>query len=314
MRSFGSLACSCVLSLLVLAVSNSSAECCCKEIAITISPIQQATQADVVFVGKVTDLETDLAMIEQYPGSGPIAHMVANVRIEESLHGVKGLTHVRIGYVPNVRAMVNDELQFQGGFAQGGFGGARAWRGGINLVAGQEACFFLQKHPTADFYVMLQYAYPLNKSDLGYDGQLKAVCNVLKAFDKPLEALQAKDASERQLAACALVHRYRTQRPSHVPVAISNEPIAAEESKLILNALGEMKWGELPFDQNGTFSMHNAFYQLGLTANDGWQQPQPKENEDANVVMTEAVGKWFKANADKYRVQRVVTKPQPATK
>jgi hypothetical protein len=310
MRSFGSLVC--ILTLTLLLVPQTRAESCCKEIAYSLSPIQQATQAQIVVIGKVTDLEPDLAMVEASPGSEKVAHMVANVRIDESLLGIKGLTHIRIGFVPSARMVMSDDAQFKARL-----NGVRSWFGGMNLTAGQEACFFLQKHPTADFYVLMQYAYPLDKGDLGYDTDIKAVRNILKAFEKPVEALRAKDAGERQLAACALVMRYRTQTNRAVPVfeqvvPVVNEPIPAEESKLILKALGEMKWGEQPFDVNGTFSLQSAFSQLGIGANDGWQQPQQKENEDFNAAMSEALTKWFSANADKYRVQRLAFKPQRA--
>jgi hypothetical protein len=298
---------SCIASSILLFVPLARAESCCKEIAYSVSPIQQAAQADIVVIGKITDLDSDLVMVEPYPGSGPVAHMVATVRIEESLHGVRGLTHIRVGYVPSASAPYSDDAEFGARI-----NGVRSWRGGLNLVAGQEACFFLQKHPKGDFYVLPQYAYPLNKGDLTYDAELKAVRNILKAIAKPVESLQAKDSGERQLAACALVVRYRTQqnvRAFEPGVAAVNEPIAADESKLILQTLGEMKWGEVPFDPNGTFTVQNAFYQLGPTPNDGWQQPQQKENEDFNAVMSDAVSKWFKANTEKYRVQRLVAKP-----
>lgn len=307
MRSFGSL--TCVLTLALLLVPQTRAESCCKEIAYSLSPMQQAAQADIVVIGKVTDLESDLAMVEASPGSERVGHMVANVRIEESLLGTKGLTHVRIGFVPTTRMVMSEDARFNARL-----NGVRSWFGGMNLTAGQEACFFLQKHPTADFYVLMQYAYPLNKGDLGYDTDIKAVRNIIKAFEKPVEALRAKDAGERQLAACALVMRYRTQKRIAVPVfeqvaPVVNEPVPAEESKLILKALGEMRWGEQPFDVNGTFSLQSAFSQLGIGANDGWQQPPQKENEDFNAVMSDALSKWFNANADKYRVQRLAFNP-----
>lgn len=305
MRAFPAFGAS-VLSIILLLAPLARAEGCCKEFAPTISPIQQATQADVVIIGKITDLEPDLTMIEQYKGGGPIAHMIANVRIEDSLAGVQGLTNLRIGFVPTNRPFQSEEFGIQ--LQRNG----RQWRGNVNLVQGQEACFMLQRHPIADFYVLLPYAYPIDKNELTFDADMKAVRNVLKAFREPVKALQAKDASERQLAACALVTRYRTQRNSNVPVTVTNVPIAADESKLILQALSEMKWGELPFDPNGTFSVQNVFHQLGLTPQNGWQQPQPKANEDHNAVMDKAVSDWFKANAETFRIQRLVMKPASA--
>ncbi len=294
---------SCVLSLVLSLAGIAGAEGCCKELAHSVSPLQQATQADVVVIGKVVDLEPDLTMMEQYPGGGKIGHMIANIRIEESLLGAKGLTHLRVAYVPSNRPIISDDAEFNARV-----NGVRFWWGNLNLVQGQEACFLLRKHPTADCCALLEYSYPMNKGDLNYETEIKAVRNIMKAFDKPIEALQSKDAGERQLAACALVMRYRMHRNG--ATATGSEPIPADESKAILKALGEMKWGELPFDPNGTFSVQGVFYQLGLSANDGWQQPQQKENEDYSALMDKAVSKWFKDNAEKYRIQRLVVRPQ----
>jgi hypothetical protein len=289
------------LAMTVTLTMVASAESCCKELAYSLTPIQQSTQADVVVVGKVCDLEPDVVMLEQYQGGGKVAHIVATIRIEEGLVGAKGLTHLRVAYVPSQRQVYAEEFGIQQLQRR-----ERFWRGQASLTQGQEGCFFLQKHARADLLVPVNMGYPLDKSSFNFDDEMKAVRNILRAVDKPLEVLRSKDAGERQLAACALVSRYRQQRNTTGTVAVTNEALSAEESKLILSALGEMKWGELPFDSNGTFSLQNVFWQLQLTDKDGWQQPQQKENQDYNAIMGEAVTKWLKGNAEKYRVQRLV--------
>jgi hypothetical protein len=279
--------------------------CCCKEIAISPAPLQQASQADIVVVGKVVDVEPDMVMAEQYVGGGKVGHMVVNVRIQESLLGAKGLTHIRVGYVPSNQRVHPENFAFQ---VQRLGGEGKFWRGQINLIQGTEGCFFFQKHPTADFYVMVPMGNPIEKGESTYDAELKAVRKIVGAFEKPIEALKAKEAGDRQLAACALVHRYRQQRNNGGAVA-KQEAIPAEESKLILKTLGEMKWGETPFDPQGMFSLQNVFWQFQLSENDGWRQPQPKDGEDYNAKMRETVGSWLKENAEKYRIQRMVVSP-----
>jgi len=242
--------------------------------------------------------EPDLIMAEQYPGSGKVAHMVAIVKIEESLLGAQGITHVRVGFTPSQQAMMNEDFGVQ---QQAKL--VRYWRGPANLNDGQEACFFLQRPTGTDFYLPVNMGYPLDKSDVSYPEQLTAVRKILKSVAQPIEALRAKEAADRQLAACALVMKYRTPGTKPNPAF---EAIPAEESKLILNALAEMKWGENPFDVNGALSLHSLFYQLRLTDKDGWVQPQQKENEDYNAIMSKAVTDWMKNKSSTYRMQRFV--------
>ena len=268
-------------------------------------PVQQATLAEIVVIGKVTAIEPDMLIVEQYPGGGKVAHLVATIRIEERLSGGKGVTHLRVGFVPTRQALDEDEFGLQPFNARA----ERSWRGHASLSEGQEACFFLRKHATADFHVMSEVGYPLNKSDVNYDNQIKAVRKILKACEDPIAALKTKDAADRQLFACALVLKYRSQSPYRPAVATANQPIPAEESELILKTLAEMKWGEMPFDENGTYSLHTAFQSLQIAPKDGWQQPAQKENEDYNQIMNTAASKWLKDNAGKYRIQKLVATP-----
>ncbi len=179
------------------------------------------------------------------------------------------------------------------------------WRGRANLDVGQEAIFFLQAHPTADFYTQISYGLPLAKSDPNYETERKAIGRLLKIVADPHTALLAEKAADRQFAACALLARYRTSRPA----ALTTEPIPADESKRILEILAEMKWSDPPLDANGVISLPNAFWSLQLTEKDGWQKPEPNQNQDANEVVGNAASKWIRENAGKYRIERLVAKP-----
>jgi hypothetical protein len=97
------------------------------------------------------------------------------------------------------------------------------------------------------------------------------------------------------LAAAILIEDYRTYRG---PKA-KQEPIAAEESKLILRALADADWKEpLAFTSlrpNAT----QLFQRLNVTANDGFNAPKGGNQQ-------EAIQMWLKRNADTYRIQRYV--------
>jgi len=67
-----------------------------------LSPTDQTLRADIIVVGKVTAIEPNAVLVERRPGADKVAHMVATIRIDESLLGAKGLTHVRVGFVPEI--------------------------------------------------------------------------------------------------------------------------------------------------------------------------------------------------------------------
>ena len=64
--------------------------------------------ADVVVVGKVTGIESQSVVAERWKGEEKVGHLVAIVRIEESLLGAKDLTHIRVGFVPEMQEDVVD--------------------------------------------------------------------------------------------------------------------------------------------------------------------------------------------------------------
>ena len=174
---------------------------------------------------------------------------------------------------------------------------------------GQEGIFFLQYDPAADFSRHVQYGLPIGKLDLNVKGHTKTLRALVKVYADPHSALLAEKASDRQFAALALVARYRGSRPHLEPNAHAREPISADENKLILETLAEMKWNDPPLDAEATLSLPNVFWQLQLTEKDGWKQPQPQANEDANELMANSVSRWFKEHSGKYRIERLVAKP-----
>ena len=79
-----------------------------------VSPLEQTTQADVIVIGTVTDIEEQPVQAERRKGSGKVAHLVGTIRVAETLLGAKGLTHVRVGYVPGIPEIRPDGQKFLG--------------------------------------------------------------------------------------------------------------------------------------------------------------------------------------------------------
>src|SRR5260370_4270676 len=89
------------LGLAGLSLLACSAPAFGKRIAPLPIPLRVA-QADVVVVGKVTAIEDKTIKAERFPGDKQMAdYKVAVVKVEEALLGAKGLTHVRVGFVPS---------------------------------------------------------------------------------------------------------------------------------------------------------------------------------------------------------------------
>jgi hypothetical protein len=163
--------------------------------------------------------------------------------------------------------------------------------------------------PTSGFYRQVKYGLPIGKLDLNFETQSKALRPLVKVFADPQTALLAEKSRDRQFAALALVARYRASRPHLDLKANAGEPIPADQNKLILETLAELRWDNEPFDPEGTMSLRNVFWQLQLTEKHGWQQPQAKADENADEVMGKAVAKWFNVHSANYRIQRLAVRP-----
>src|SRR5262245_60598327 len=105
---------------------------------------QKVAVSDAVVVGRVVTLEEKAVEVAQAPNAAKAAYTIANIKIDDGLVGTKGLTNIRVGFIPT---------------AAGNPAGGRPVirRPGVvipNLTAGQEGCFFLTKHLVGDFYVI----------------------------------------------------------------------------------------------------------------------------------------------------------------
>jgi hypothetical protein len=246
-------------SLLALATPASA-----KRIAAPPPIPERFALADCVVIGKVTEIENK--SVKTKDGQ---EYLVAVVKVEEMVLGDKGLTHVKVGFVP-----VNTP------------------RFGFNLKEGQEVGLFLGQHPQETFHVITGFMTTVPKENTAEIDMMKRCGKLLK---DPIAGLKSKDAEDRLLTATMQVARYRTPREN----ANKQEAIDAEESKLLLQTLADADWTKV--DPNLRQTPLNLFFRLGITEKDGWKQP-------ANPTqLQEEAKKWLKANAGTYRVQRFVS-------
>lgn len=252
--------------------------------AIAPSPIAlRVAQSEVVVVGKVTAIENKTVKAERWTGDTEKADFqVAVVKIEDPILGAKGLTHVKVGFIP---------------VGTGG-GSGRFPRRGLyqNLEKDKEYCLFLTPQAGASFYRARNYFDIVLKQGNEFEKQVADAKKYAKLLADPNAGLKAKDAEDRLVTAAMLVGRYRTP----VTGAEKPEAIAAEESKLILEALAGADWGERP-GREYFLSPLNTFQRLGLTPADGWTPPQDYQQIPA------AARVWLKDHSGKYRVKRLVT-------
>jgi hypothetical protein len=251
---------------------------------------QRVATSDAVVVGKVTSIEEKPVAALPFPGSARKAeYQIAVVKIEDPILGAKGLTHLRIGFVPAQPGVLRP-------------GGYRP----PTLAQGQEVCLFLAQHPEGTFYTLPAYFSVIDKKAPTFEKDVAEAKKDAKLLDDPGAGLESKDAPDRFLTAAMLVARYRQRKPSATPPA--QEPIDAGESKRILQALADADWTPPNKPVPSQLTPQNAFNLLGLTAKDGWTPPK-----DFKQFPDEAK-KWLKENADKYRIERFVADEKKAEK
>jgi hypothetical protein len=264
---------------------------------------QKAIKAEVIVVGKVVEVEKDTVEASLYPGQpNKVAFQVGTIKINDTIQGAKGLTQIRVGWQPALA--VNNEGN-QGNVKVR----PRPLRGGmqtISLTADQEGCFFLKKHHEADFYILAQFATPLDKKAENFDKEITQIKKILEILEKPMVSLKAKEAKDRHLAAGVLLTKYGTYpefpNPKNQP---RQEPIDAEESKLLLKSLSEMEID--PNNANPLTNFTTLFYMIQLTERDGWAQPKFDGQGDYNKIIKDAFDKWYKTHGEKFLIKRWVT-------
>src|SRR5262249_57752231 len=95
----------------------------------------RVADGDVVIVGKVTDIEDKTVKAPRYPGDKEMGeYQIAVVKINEALIGAKGVTHLKVAFLPPVP------------------GPRGRYTGNTNLTKGQQVCLILKGNPQAPSY------------------------------------------------------------------------------------------------------------------------------------------------------------------
>lgn len=223
----------------------------------------RAIKANTVVVGKVTKIEDKTVKVNEQE------HQVAVVKVGQGLHGADGLTHVRVAFTVNKRRPT--------------------------LTEGQEGIFFLAPAPGQAVYLPAEFDYFEDKQSPQFEQGVKQAAVASKVLAKPDEALEAKDPTDRYLAAALLVYRYRMPRPG----AMKQEAIDAKQSQRILEALAAADWAKA---QEYQLAPLQVFMRLGLTEKDGWNTAGFKTVEEFHT----AAKKWLKEHGATYRIQKFV--------
>lgn len=261
-------------------------------------PAQRAVSAQVVVLGTVTAVEKET--VEASPGRGApvkVPFKVAVVKVDESLAGADGLTHLKVGFVSLPPPPVG-----QPGVPRPLLGR----RGGVELKEGDQLVLFLTRHHEGNFYVMPFTSPPIDPKGEPGKAELGDVKKALAVVADPQKALTAAKVEDRAYAATVLVAKYRAYPEG------GGEPqevrLPSVESRLILTGLAGGDWKQ--GNRFNTLSPFTAFNQLGLTPEDGWVQPQvrpqPGQPVDFAAVTKEAYVKWLDGPGKDYRVKRLV--------
>jgi len=228
--------------------------------------------AEIVVIGKVTGFEDKTVMVG---AKNKVEFRIATVAVSSAPMAPKGTTTIRLGFVPLPFGVAVSPPPFV-------------------PAVGMEGCFFLRKQGDADFYVAHgQLDFVSKKSD-NFEKDVALIKRCTKILQAPDASLKAKDAEDRFLAAAMLVAQYRTRKTSTAEL----EPIDAEQSKLILQALAAADW--TPAKDFTQLSPLMVLHKLPLTAKDGWAPPP---STDARAYGAYAQ-QWLRDHSDTYRIQR----------
>jgi hypothetical protein len=171
---------------------------------------------------------------------------------------------------------------------------------GITLKEGQDGLFSLTKHHKEDFYLPPQFFQFTTSQAPTFAKEKEDAKKFVQLLANPKTGLTSKDAADRLLTVGILLNEYRRPVPGRKETKA--EPIDAEESKLILQALAQADWNAKNV-RFGQIHPYGLFSQLGVTAADGYEQPRQVKN--INDVYRSAQ-QWLEKHQDTYRVKRLV--------
>jgi hypothetical protein len=257
---------------------------------------ERVVASDCIVIGKVIAIEDKPIEVEPSPGAPKVSYKIASIKIAESIHGAKGLTNVRVGFIaPMPVQPIAPGVPNRGGRI------ARPMMN-VTLAVGQQGCFFLSKFGNNDFLLISPLCPVVDKKAADFDKQVRLVKKTVTVIANPVNALKAKEQSDRFAAAAILLEKYSFCPPNRSGKMV-RRPIGAEESRLILSELEHADWSK---SDDAVVNPLTLFQRLGLQPKDGFHYPRVQPGQDFNQVMRDAAKKWLSEHAGKYRIQQWV--------
>ena len=233
-------------------------------------------------IGHVVAIEHETVAAFPYAGAPQkVDYAVAVIKPAETLAGPHDAQRFRVGFIRPPAA-------------------ARGSAPATGLRVGQEACFFLTRHPEADFYTTTDL-FNIEKKSPVYLKEVAQVRRCAKLIGDPQAGLKSTDTNDRLLTACLLVIRHGQAKNGQRP-GTKAEPIDAEQSRLALHTLAAADWSKP--DPQLQVLPGQYFWRLNLTPADGWTPP-PHGFRDQKEF-EQAAKAWLTKHAGTYPLQRLV--------
>lgn len=268
-------------------------------------PATLAMTADVTVVGKVDEIEKTPVDAKPHHGlatDAKVPYTMAVIKVEFSLVGAKGMKELRVGF---------SDSSFGAAAPRSPLPGTRP---AMKLEAGQEGCFFLDRHPSADFYVLRIGEVAVLKSDKDYETVMAEVDIVANAIKDPVATLKAKAAEDRYLAAATVLARGPRLSTNGIKDA-ETENIPADVNKLVLGVLIETPWNRKTYTNDRRLAPNvtrEGLWPYLDAANYGFNMPRPGPTPrgvtppDMSKERDDATSAFLKANLEKVQLKRMV--------
>jgi hypothetical protein len=228
---------------------------------------------DAAIVGRIASFEAAPVTLTSVNGGGPCTHRVSVIEVLRPLYGAERVTHVRVAFTDT-----------PDNFAQN---------------VGKEAVLLLRAHPEAPVYVQpwgWQDIIGRHQDEQIYAEQFLPWMERLARVRRELDCcLKGPRPEERFLAAAILLVQHRGIWGAR---GTKTEPLDADRSRAVLQALLDADWSKEGFDWDRISPMM-IFLSLGLTKEDGW--------DPGGVITTEKAKTWLRQHLETYRIRSRAT-------
>ena len=148
---------------------------------------QRVAQANTIVVGKVEKIEDKTVSAPRFPGDkNKTEYQIAVIKVDDPILAAKGLTHVRVGFLPRPTGVV---------------GSASLGKAYVSFTKGQEVLVFLNPHFEAHFLQTGGFYNVVNKKgNPNFEKEVEEAKKYVKMLADPKESLKAEKAEDRLTA------------------------------------------------------------------------------------------------------------------